>query len=61
MEELNFIDIDELVKEEQRRYKAEWRRNNVDRVRESNKRYWVKRALTRRNAEKAEGGTTDGN
>lgn len=59
MEKLDYVDIDELVREEQRIYKAEWRRNNKDKVRAANARYWVKRALKRRAAEK--GGDIDGN
>ena len=37
--------INELISEEKRRYAREWRAKNKDRVRETNRRYWEKRAL----------------
>jgi len=39
--------IDELAREEKRRYEAEWRRRNPDKVRERNRRYWERRAKKR--------------
>ena len=39
--------LEKIAKEEARRYKAEWRKKNKDRVRESNKRYWLKKAMQR--------------
>ena len=39
--------IEELARAEQRKYKAEWRKNNKDKIRETNKRYWMKKALAR--------------
>lgn len=47
--------LEELARAEQRKYKAEWRKNNKDKVRESNKKYWVKRALKRLETENGEG------
>ena len=43
--------LEELARAEQRKYKSEWRKNNKDKVRESNKNYWVKKALTRLESE----------
>lgn len=45
---LNDKELEEIGKKEMRLYKAEWRRKNRDKVRESNKRYWIKRALLKR-------------
>ena len=48
MEQKNNIStqaLEELARAAQRRYKAEWRKKNKDKVREHNKRYWAKRAL----------------
>lgn len=36
--------MDEKAREAQREYLREWRKRNPERVRESNKRYWQKRA-----------------
>lgn len=36
--------VDEKAREAQREYLREWRRKNPDRVRESNRRYWQRRA-----------------
>lgn len=36
--------IEALALEEQRKYHKEWRKNNKDKVREINKRYWLKKA-----------------
>lgn len=47
--------LEELARAEQRKYKSEWRKNNKDKVRESNKKYWAKRALKRLEAERGEG------
>lgn len=41
------INLEELAREEARRYKAEWRKKNKELVRASNQRYWVKKALQR--------------
>ena len=35
----------ELAREAQNQYVREWRQRNPDKVRESNKRYWRKKAL----------------
>ena len=43
----NKTNLEELAKEEYRKYKAEWRKRNKDKVRESNKKYWLKRAMER--------------
>lgn len=40
-------EIQELVKEERRRYAREWRARNPQKVQAANKRYWEKRALMR--------------
>ena len=32
------------IRETNRRYKAEWRKNNPDKVRAANERYWLKKA-----------------
>ena len=32
------------IREANRRYKAEWRKKNPDKVRASNERYWLKKA-----------------
>ena len=37
-------EIREKIKQEQRAYKAEWRRKNPDKDRASNERYWLKKA-----------------
>lgn len=36
--------MDEKAREAQRAYMREWRRRNKDKVRESNRKYWVRRA-----------------
>lgn len=38
----------ELILKTQREYKREWRRKNPDKVRESNNRYWLKKANERK-------------
>ena len=43
---LNLAELEELGKAEYRKYKAEWRKKNKEKVRESNKRYWIKKALS---------------
>ena len=53
---INYAELEELAKSEYRKYKAEWRKNNKDKVRESNKRYWIKRALAKK-AEKEGSGS----
>lgn len=45
--------MDEKAREAQRAYMREWRRKNKDKVRESNRRYWMRRA--QRTAEKGDG------
>lgn len=47
-------EIQELVKEERRRYAREWRARNPQKVQEANRRYWEKRALTRMKNEGSE-------
>ncbi len=49
-------EIQELVREEQRRYAREWRAKNREKVRASNRRYWEKRAQARLAAEKTQEG-----
>ena len=36
--------LEELAREERREYFRQWRSKNKDKVRESNRRYWEKRA-----------------
>lgn len=36
--------LDEQIKQEKRNYFKNWRKNNKDKVRAINKRYWEKRA-----------------
>lgn len=43
--------MDELAREERRKYQREWRRKNKDKVRAINQRYWVNRARKKRQAE----------
>lgn len=38
-------EIQEMAREERNRYAREWRAKNKDRVRETNQRYWLKRAM----------------
>lgn len=52
--------LEALARAEQRKYKSEWRKNNKDKVRESNKKYWVKKALARLEAESNEEVNADG-
>jgi len=40
-------ELEVLAKAERNRYQREWRAKNQERVRESNKRYWEKRAQRR--------------
>ncbi len=42
---LTIEQLEELAREKQREYLREWRRNNPDKVKEYNKRYWRKKAL----------------
>ena len=42
---LTDTEIQELAREKQREYQREWRRNNPDKVKEYNQRYWRKKAL----------------
>lgn len=46
--------LKELARSEQRKYKAEWRRKNRDKVKASNQKYWAKRALKRLEEQKKE-------
>lgn len=45
MKKLTDKQLEELAREKQREYLREWRRNNPDKVREYNQRYWRKKAL----------------
>ena len=47
-------ELEKLAKAEYRKYKAEWRKNNKDEVRESNKKYWIKKAIEKLEREGAE-------
>lgn len=46
--------IQELVREEQRRYAREWRAKNPEKVRAYNRRYWEKQVQARLAAEKTQ-------
>lgn len=48
---------DEQIKEAQRAYYRAWRARNKDRVRESNRRYWERRAA-KAAEQQTEGGST---
>ncbi len=37
--------LDAIAREERNRYAREWRAKNKDKVRETNRKYWEKRAL----------------
>lgn len=56
MEKTKMEQLEDLAKAEARRYKAEWRKNNKDKVKESNRRYWIRRALRRIESEGGENG-----
>lgn len=45
MNNLTDKEIQELAREKQREYQREWRKKNPDKVKEYNKRYWMRRAL----------------
>ena len=45
-------EIQELIREEQRRYAREWRAKNPEKVQAANRRYWEKRALERMAADR---------
>lgn len=47
-------EIQELVREERRRYAREWRAKNREKVRASNQRYWEKRVRERLGSTKIE-------
>lgn len=49
-------EVEELVKEEKREYARQWRKNNKDKVRETNKRYWEKRTLKKLKEQEEETG-----
>lgn len=38
-------EIEELIKEEKREYARNWRKENKEKVRANNQRYWKKKAL----------------
>lgn len=38
-------EVENLIKEEKREYARQWRKNNKDKVKETNKRYWKKKVL----------------
>ena len=42
--------LEERAREERREYFRQWRANNPDKVRESNRRYWEKRAAKKAEA-----------
>ena len=44
-------EIQELVRDEKRRYAREWRAKNKDKVSANNRRYWERKALARKAAE----------
>ena len=43
--------MDEMAKEERRRYQREWRQKNKDKVRAINQRYWANRVQKRLSAQ----------
>ena len=43
--------MDEKARAAQREYLREWRKRNPDKVRESNRRYWARRAAKKAQAE----------
>lgn len=45
MKKLTDEQLEELAREKQREYHREWQRKNRDKVREYQKRYWIKKAL----------------
>ena len=47
---MNREEIQELVREERRRYAREWRAKNPDKVKAANARFWEKKALERLSA-----------
>ena len=47
------LTLEERAKEERREYFRQWRAKNRDKVRESNRRYWEKRAAKKVAEEKA--------
>ena len=48
-------EIQELVKEERRRYAREWRAKNPEKVQAANRRYWEKKVMERMSAERTGG------
>ncbi len=50
------FDLERLAIEERRRYGREWRAKNPDKVREQNRRYWLRRAQQRLSAQAQENG-----
>lgn len=44
--------IEELIRQEKNEYFKKWRKNNPDKIKEINRRYWEKKALERLKAEK---------
>ena len=47
---MNEKEIQELIREERRRYAREWRAKNPDKVKAACQRYWKKKALERQAA-----------
>lgn len=48
------MNIEELAKKERREYYRQWREKNRERIRETNRRYWEKRAAKRQEQEGAD-------
>jgi hypothetical protein len=47
----------EMIRQARREYARQWRKNNADKVRKQNERYWLKKAHEAEVATKAESGT----
>ena len=58
-ENLTVEELEEIGKAEARRYRAEWRKKNKDKIRATNARYWAKRAILRKRAEDEAGGAAN--
>ena len=48
-------EIQELVKEERRRYAREWRAKTPEKVQAANRRYWEKKVMERMSAKRTGG------
>lgn len=48
-------EVEKMAKEAQNRYAREWRKKNPDKVRETNRKYWVRR-VEREISKRKEGG-----